>query len=595
MISDVKSAHEFHVPVMGTGFTVDSPLKIARYGISSVISLVDDVLIEQMRKFHCEKSGEAYEEIPAGAEDSRAKRITAYLNLLHRLIERQVEELKVSPFEEGSEITRYYEMLPESPLKSRYQEMLACKDADQKSAIEKELRKAAVPGSIDVNIMTKLDRVNYRKGEKLPPEFNDAMAALRGFAQSELSSSIVFSAGLSPVLYGYVAQFDDFFPDENGNIKKGIILKVSDHRSAFIQGKFFAKRGLWISEYRIESGLNCGGHVFATKGDLLGPILEVFKTNREEMLEKLHLLYSHGLESRGLKTTQPPEISVTVQGGVGTSAEHKAMRTYYRADKVGWATPFLLVPEVSNVDDIHLERLADAGEDEIFLSDASPMGVRFWNLLASGSENARRARIKSGKPGSSCPKGFLRISTEFTEKAICKASRAYQKLKLEWLEKQSFTNEQKESIREDVLAKSCICHELAGGALLKNKIDLEIDTAICPGKTIVYFNKIVSLEEMISHIYGRIALFTRSDRPHMFIRELSIYIDHLKKEVEKFSMGLLDQKPKYFVDFKANLFEGIKYYQEKALQFVHEHRERFLDDLTVLYEKLDQIAVEVSA
>ena len=40
--------HSFHIPVMGTGFTIDTPLKVARYGISSVISLVDDVLIEQV-------------------------------------------------------------------------------------------------------------------------------------------------------------------------------------------------------------------------------------------------------------------------------------------------------------------------------------------------------------------------------------------------------------------------------------------------------------------------------------------------------------------------------------------------------------------
>ena len=31
---------------VGTGFTIDTPLKVARYGISSVVSLVDDVLIE---------------------------------------------------------------------------------------------------------------------------------------------------------------------------------------------------------------------------------------------------------------------------------------------------------------------------------------------------------------------------------------------------------------------------------------------------------------------------------------------------------------------------------------------------------------------
>ena len=70
-----------------------------------------------------------------------------------------------------------------------------------------------------------------------------------------------FSAGMNPRLYGYIADFDDFYPSRMEN-KKKIVLKVSDYRSAIIQGKFLAKKGLWVSEYRIESGLNCGGHVF---------------------------------------------------------------------------------------------------------------------------------------------------------------------------------------------------------------------------------------------------------------------------------------------------------------------------------------------
>ena len=71
------ATHTFHIPVMGTGFTIDTPLKVARYGVSSVIQIVDDVLIEQMRKFHSELAGESYEEIPDKAEDARARRITA--------------------------------------------------------------------------------------------------------------------------------------------------------------------------------------------------------------------------------------------------------------------------------------------------------------------------------------------------------------------------------------------------------------------------------------------------------------------------------------------------------------------------------------
>ena len=84
-----RSAQTFHIPVMGTGFTIDTPLKVARYGISSVISLVDDHLTEDMRKFHSGLSGEPYEEIKTSSEDSRARRITAYLDLVNLLVERQ--------------------------------------------------------------------------------------------------------------------------------------------------------------------------------------------------------------------------------------------------------------------------------------------------------------------------------------------------------------------------------------------------------------------------------------------------------------------------------------------------------------------------
>ncbi len=78
-----KPIHTFHVPVMGTAFSIDTPIKVARYGIHSVISLVDDTLIEQMRKFYSEKEGEAYTTITKYDEDFRARRITAYLDMVN--------------------------------------------------------------------------------------------------------------------------------------------------------------------------------------------------------------------------------------------------------------------------------------------------------------------------------------------------------------------------------------------------------------------------------------------------------------------------------------------------------------------------------
>lgn len=587
---DRESVHSFHIPVMATGFTIDTPLRVARYGISSVISLVDDQLLEQMRKFYSEKEGIPYTEITTQDKDARARRITAYLNLINRMVQSQVRELQTSPFEEGSQITRYYKMLPENPLKKLYQKMLKTNDPVEKAHMQEELRRHVVPGNIDVNIMTKLDRDIYCNGEKLSHEFADALAALRGYASSTLDSSVVFSAGINPRLYTYIAQFDDFFPDENGSLKKKIILKVSDYRSAVVQSKFLAKRGLWVSEYRIESGINCGGHAFATKGNFLGPILEEFKRKKKELVEKLHMVYTKALAKRCRFLNKfPYKTRVTVQGGIGTADEDRFLRKYYEVDGTGWGSPFLLVPEVTNVDDVHLKKLISATKEDVFLSDSSPLGIPFWNLRTSGSEEARRQRIREGKPGSPCPKGHARLNTEFTKIPICRSSRTYQKLKLQSLQKESRLIKHFKEAKDKILAKSCLCHDLAGGATLKNGIDPDATPAVCSGPNILNFSKVATLEEMVSHIYGRLSILTNQNRPHMLIKELSLYIEYFRKEKEEFSLELLAKTPKYFREFKDSLINGIEYYRRLAEQMVEEQRERFLLDLKELRKEFDLI------
>ena len=107
----MNKPHSFHIPVMGTGFSIDTPIKVARYGISSVISLVDDTLIEQMREFYCGVMGEPYSAITKQDEDHRARRITEYLDLVDRIVKKQFEALKASAFEDGTEITKYFELI----------------------------------------------------------------------------------------------------------------------------------------------------------------------------------------------------------------------------------------------------------------------------------------------------------------------------------------------------------------------------------------------------------------------------------------------------------------------------------------------------
>jgi hypothetical protein len=586
-----RSSHTFHIPVMGTGFMIDAPLRVAKYGISSVISLVDDVLIEQVRCYHCEKEHEPYAEIADADEDSRARRITEYLNLLDRLVRRQVELLQASPFEAGSEITRYYELLPESALQFAYRKMLATADPRRRAKRQSLLRRLAVPGSIDVNIMCKLDRDRYRNGQKLPAHYSDASAALRGFANSTLASSIVFSAGMNPRLYSYAAAFDDFLPDGNGGFKKKIILKVSDFHSASIQARYLARRGLWVSEFRIESGLNCGGHAFATRGNLLGPILEEFQRKRTKLAEQLFAAYGKALAERGRTAgSSPPEVRLTVQGGIGTAEEDALLREHYGAEGTGWGTPFLLVPEVTNVDDEHLEKLSAAREEDVFLSDSSPLGMPFWNLRNSASEEARRRRIAKNMAGSSCSKGYGKLSnSEFTEIPICTASRHYQQLKLRQLDREELPEEERAAKRRQVQAKSCICHDLAGGATVKYGIDPAATTAVCCGPNIVNFSKIATLEEMVGHIYGRGSLVTRLDRPHMFLREIALYLDYLRADLERHRSGNSPQDLEYFHEFKKNLLEGIGHYQRLASHFPEATRFPFLEKLSALRRELTAI------
>ena len=122
------SIHSFHIPVMGTGFTIDTPVRVAKYGISSVIPLVDDVLVEQVRKYHCEKHGEPYEEISNSNQDARALQDRGLLESGGPSSQTAGRGLASLALEEGSDITRYFEMLPETPLKQAYDEMLATTD-----------------------------------------------------------------------------------------------------------------------------------------------------------------------------------------------------------------------------------------------------------------------------------------------------------------------------------------------------------------------------------------------------------------------------------------------------------------------------------
>lgn len=549
---------------MGIGFTIDTPLKVSKYGIDSVISLVDDILIEKLRKMYCEKFGMPYNEITDQIDDFRAKRITSYLNLLHELSQRKFEEFKNSIIETVINITGYFDLLPEtSTFKQEFLELT--KDNFNLKEIRTWVKRNMPMGRIDVNIMTKVDKENYIKGTKLPSEYNDAHAALRGFANSSLNSSVILSAGMNPRLYNYLEQFKEFYPDRKGYLKKRIVLKVSDYRSALIQGKYLAKKGLWVSEYRIESGLNCGGHAFATDGFLMGPILAQFKENKHELLESLHELFVNALVQKELPvpdTVLP--LKITAQGGVGTAEEHRFILNHYQVDSVGWGTPFLLVPEATTVDRATLEKLVRAKEEDLYLSNISPLGIPFHSLRNNTKDLEKLKLIRKGRPGSSCPNKFVALNTDYTKKGICTASRQYQHLKIKELEKEAVSAEEYRYRYDKITEKSCTCVGLGTSALLAYELDTKTvgeGVSICPGPNLAYFSKIITLNEMMDHIYGRANVISRTDRPHMFIKELGIYIKYLRDQINEIRHEATGKQIKSLNKFAANLMDGIAYYQ----------------------------------
>lgn len=573
------SPHNFHIPVMGISFTIDSPVKVACYGINSALSIIEDNLVEMMRKYYYQENNEPYVPIEKHEENYRSRRITDYLNLINRNVHHKLEQLRNSAFETGSEIVKYFEMLPEeSGLKEKYRQFLQA-HGEARADLEQWLRKQVKPGAIEVNIMTKVDKDNTNKHGEVIPDGSDALGALKAYAESDLeNSAVIFSAGMNPRLFNYLENFREFDATGWGKFRKRIVVKVSDYRSALIQGKYLAKKGIWVSEFRIESGLNCGGHAFATPGLLLGPILEEFRSKKEELSAELFRLYNPAIQARGEAGFEEPHpIAVTVQGGIGNAEEQQMLLKRYEVNGTGWGSPFLLCPEATTVDESTLELLKKSTEKDVVLSKASPLGVRFNYLKGTTAEKERLERINRDKPGSPCTEKYLVSNTEFTKEPICTASRRYQKLKLEQLQQAELPKREYDRQVEELLSKECLCIGLSNSAGLNYKVPIieKLDAVtICPGPNIVNFSKVASLQEMTDHIYGRKSLPQQKERPHMFLKELQLYLDYLKEEIE----GCFNPGPRELKSWKtfcSNLREGITHYRELLQQEFISHKEAF--------------------
>jgi hypothetical protein len=595
-----KSEHTFHIPVMGIAFTIDSPIKVARFGISSVISIIEDRLIEMMRKHYYPSIGKIYEPISTREPDYRAKRITDYLNLVNNIVRMQMQKLSTEAFDRGSDIVKYFEMLPkDSRLMKLYQDMVLCTHHAEKVDKQSYLRTQLVAGSIDVNIMTKVDRDTRDKNSNIIPNGSDAITALRGYMNSELSnSSVVFSAGLNPRIYNHLEHFEDFAPNTSFYFSKKVTVKVSDFRSAIIQGKYLAKKGIWVSEFRVESGLNCGGHAFATEGYLLGPILEEFKVKRQELTTAIFDIYKAvHLHKSGIILNSHPDIIISVQGGIGTHEEDQFLRKYYQVSSTGWGTPFLLVPEATTVDQDTLKLLQNAHERDVTLSNVSPLGVRFYHLNGTTADVEKHQRIANGKHGSPCTEKYLAFNTEFTAEPICTASRRYQKLKLEHLKTLNLSEMDLKTQQAAVFEKECLCVGLSTAASLCYQAPFLKNlnaVTICPGPNIVNFSKIVSLKTMTDHIYGRTNIVNNAIRPHLFIAEMKLYIKYLKEQLTKGEGDSSEKKRKtYYQAFLSNISNAIHYYQN-ILHNILEKQHDFKQALLTAEKELTAIKVEYS-
>ena len=585
---------------MGTGHSIDTPIRVAPFGIASVISIVDDLLCERIRKHYALKEGLPYDQIPRYAENGRSRRITAYLNLVREIVNRRLQEIQRLPFFESNDKAKYFELLPDScDVKEEYNELLRTSPGSERDARAERLTAKMLAGSIDVNIMVKLDRLTFSKeGKPFSEEYTDAKTALRGYAESALNSAIIFSAGLNQGLFNYMTRFRQFYRNEMGELTKRIVLKVSDFRSAFIQGKVLARKGLEVHEFRIESGLNCGGHAFASDGELLPTLLREFKEKRDQLkAEFLPMLRRH-YESMGWSY---PESAVkempivTVQGGIGTHGEALRMHQQFGMDRTGWATPFLLVPEATCVDDATRDLLAAATEKDVYLSEVSPLGVPFNNVRGTGSERWTREQAEKGTPGSACPKGFLVSNTEFSERPICLASTEYQQQKIEEMNASDLTPDERKRAFESIVRKTCLCDHLGNGALISLGIapPSKSPQAICPGPNIAWFNRRYTLREMIDHIYGRGHSLVPVERPHMFAKEVVMYVDYFERLLNR--MGRSPKELTTLGVFLNNLQMGMDYCIELAAgpSYGDENLASIEPCITEQRERLERLELEL--
>jgi hypothetical protein len=325
----------------------------------------------------------------------------------------------------------------------------------------------------------------------------------------------------------------------------------------------------------------------------LGPILEELRQNRQKLFDTCVEVYKTALHKKEIsQPAEDPEMKITAQGGVGNAEEHNLLLEHYNMDSVGWGSPFMLVPEVVSIDNETMNLLADGKEKDYYYSGLSPLGVPFNSIKGASMSNLRLAMAAEGNAGMPCTKGFLRFNTEFTEQPVCTASRKYQSKKLQELETMNLPEAEYKKAYDKIIERECLCIGL-GISMLQSKgiaVKENEKVTVCPGPNLAYFSKISRLKEMVDHIYGRINLLDKGYRPHMFLKELSMYLDIFKERMEAFQKNADDVKEKRnLVKFKSNLMDGIEYYKN----FFGEKKKEVVQELEKLIQNYSVLNVEL--